>query len=137
MSTDRTNAERQRRYIANLKAAAAQTQSFVTNDARVRDLKHEVAGLRRQLDGLGAEIVKRDITINLLKRINLDLLRNLRQCLREMALAPNTIFMPAADRRKIRACLHPDRVQDPAQRKRHEEAVQLFEHLPIREASDE
>jgi hypothetical protein len=43
----------------------------------------------------------------------------LRYRLREVTDAPKgTVFMKRADRRKIRACLHPDRVQDPAAKKR-------------------
>jgi hypothetical protein len=53
---DRTKAERQRRYIAGLKAAAATASSTVT--ARVRQLEREVATLGRSLAAAGARIAK-------------------------------------------------------------------------------
>ena len=55
---DRTNAERQRRYIARLKAAAAQAQDSVTNadaQARIRELKGELERMRGQLAQASAQ----------------------------------------------------------------------------------
>ena len=62
----------------------------------------------------------------------------MRYPLREVTDAPKgTIFMKQAERRKISACLHPDHIQDPAAKKRYQEAFQLFEKLPIREISEQ
>jgi hypothetical protein len=50
---DRTNAERQRRYIAKLKAKAATEQTGVSN-AELAQLKAENAQLKQELVELGA-----------------------------------------------------------------------------------
>jgi len=50
--------------------------------------------------------------------------------------ANGTVFMSNADRRNVRACLHPDNVQDAATRKRYERASQWFNALPIPEIKE-
>jgi hypothetical protein len=42
------------------------------------------------------------------------------------------IFVKPDTVRAMRACLHPDRWQDPKEKARSEKASQLFESLPIR-----
>ena len=58
--------------------------------------------------------------------------------LRALARSPaGTVFILAANRRKILRCLHPDTVPDPALKKRYEEAFQIFSNLPYTEIQDD
>lgn len=61
-------------------------------------------------------------------------IRQLRQRLRNVAESgKGTLFISAADRRKIRAALHPNGATDPVRRKRLTEASQIFNNLPMSE----
>jgi hypothetical protein len=164
---DRTNAERQRRYIANLKAVA---QSDAALKARIAELEAELtrerakkaqpfsparkqavaeerkaaraaaraaraaAGpapdpaetietLREERDKWKAEVVKRNTRI-----------RNLEQTVRGLGVtASNRVRLVMSKRlhREIRAHLHPDRVQDPAAKKRADKCLGEFNGLTV------
>jgi hypothetical protein len=59
-------------------------------------------------------------------------LREARARLRRLAENPKgTVYMDRVHRRKIVACLHPDRSQEPEEQRRLTEAFQLFTTLPI------
>ena len=61
-------------------------------------------------------------------------IRQLRRRLQNVAESgKGTLFISIADRRKIRAALHPDGATDPARRKRLTEASQIFNNLPMSE----
>jgi len=61
-------------------------------------------------------------------------IRQLRRRLQNVAESgKGTLFISMADRRKIRAALHPDGATDPARRKRLTEASQIFNNLPMSE----
>jgi hypothetical protein len=156
---DRTNAERQRRYIANLKAVA---QSDAALKARIAELEAELARerakkaqpfsparkaaraaaraaraaagpapdpaetietLREERDKWKAEVVKRNTRI-----------RNLEQTVRGLGVtASNRVRLVMSKRlhREIRAHLHPDRVQDPAAKKRADKCLGEFNGLTV------
>jgi hypothetical protein len=60
-------------------------------------------------------------------------LAHARYRLREVTRADKgTVFVAKADLRNIRACLHPDRAQSPAQREQAEAASKAFNALPIK-----
>lgn len=137
-----TNAEKQRAYIARLKAkAAAGADGGAAAQARITALEKEVAALKRQLQAaLTAAKTKAASTTGATKPVDEQVARlrkqnaELRARLRATANAPRgTVFMARTDRRKILAALHPDHVADPALRKRAEEAFQIFTNLKIRE----
>jgi chromosome segregation ATPase len=138
-----SNAERQRRYIEKLKAKAV--KPAVSNE--IAELGLQLTALRRQLaeaDRTIAQLRKQlaaakagaersaypaDQEIAELKRK----LREVRTRLRKIAEAPKgAVHMVNSDRRKILACLHPDRVPDD-QKRRYEQAFKAFAALPIHE----
>jgi hypothetical protein len=90
--------------------------------------------LDKQREALRKAWVERDELRHEVTRLHAQI-KQLRARLRPVAEAPKgTVFMAAADRRKILRCLHPDSENDPARKKLLTEACTIFNGLPIRVA---